>query len=61
MIEKRAKARGLSSDTYFKSNLLEQEVLAEDVAAEFVNLALAKRTTAGIATVDGGNIGASLR
>jgi hypothetical protein len=61
VIEKRAKARGLTADTYFRTNLLEQEVTAEDVAKEFVNLANAFRTTAGVATVDGGNIAASLR
>ena len=38
-----------------------REVTAEDVAREFVALALATKTTAAIVTVDGGNIEASLR
>ena len=61
MIAARAKARGLSEGDYMAGNLLGQEVTAEDVAREFVALALAKKTTAAIVTVDGGNIEASLR
>ena len=57
----RAQARGLDADAYFRSNLLAQEVTAEDVAAAFVNLALARSTTGAIMTVDGGNIAASPR
>ena len=34
---------------------------AEDVAQAFVDLALARKTTGGILTVDGGNIAAALR
>jgi len=61
MIASRSKARGLSEADYMAGNLLKQEVTAEDVAREFVALALAKKTTAAIVTVDGGNIEASLR
>ena len=61
MIAARAKARGLSERDYMAGNLLGQEVTAEDVAREFVALALATKTTAAIVTVDGGNIEASLR
>ncbi len=60
-VEKRARARGLSPDAYFRSNLLAQEVDAEDVAGAFVHLALAKNTTGAVLTVDGGNIAASPR
>jgi hypothetical protein len=42
-------------------NLLGREVTADDVAQAFVAQALALKTTAGIATVDGGNIAAALR
>ncbi|MBM3564817.1 MAG: bifunctional aldolase/short-chain dehydrogenase [Alphaproteobacteria bacterium] len=61
MIQSRSKARGVSADVYMAGNLLKQEVTAEDVARAFVALALAKKTTAAIVTVDGGNIEASLR
>jgi NAD(P)-dependent dehydrogenase (short-subunit alcohol dehydrogenase family) len=61
MIENRSKARGLSEKNYMSGNLLGQEVLAEDVAQAFVDLALAKKTTASVTTVDGGNIAAALR
>jgi rhamnose utilization protein RhaD (predicted bifunctional aldolase and dehydrogenase)/NAD(P)-dependent dehydrogenase (short-subunit alcohol dehydrogenase family) len=61
MIASRSKARGLSEADYMAGNLLRQEVTAEDVAREFVALALARKTTAAIVTVDGGNIEASLR
>ena len=61
MIAARSKARGVSEGDYMAGNLLKQEVTAEDVAREFVALALAKKTTAAIVTVDGGNIEASLR
>jgi NAD(P)-dependent dehydrogenase (short-subunit alcohol dehydrogenase family) len=61
MIEKRAAARGLSKERYMSGNLLGIEVTAEDVAAAFVYLAGAAKTSAAILTVDGGNIEASLR
>ena len=61
MIAARSKARGVSERDYMAGNLLGQEVTADDVAREFVALALAKKTTAAIVTVDGGNIEASLR
>jgi rhamnose utilization protein RhaD (predicted bifunctional aldolase and dehydrogenase)/NAD(P)-dependent dehydrogenase (short-subunit alcohol dehydrogenase family) len=60
-IARRANARGLELDAYYKSNLLVREVVAEDVAEAFVHLALAPSTTASIVTVDGGNIAASPR
>jgi NAD(P)-dependent dehydrogenase (short-subunit alcohol dehydrogenase family) len=61
MIAARAKARGLSEADYMGGNLLGREVTADDVAEAFVFLALAKKTTAAVVTVDGGNIEASLR
>jgi rhamnose utilization protein RhaD (predicted bifunctional aldolase and dehydrogenase)/NAD(P)-dependent dehydrogenase (short-subunit alcohol dehydrogenase family) len=61
MITARAKARGVSEASYMKGNLLSREVLAEDVAQAFVQLALARKTTGHIETVDGGNIAAALR
>ncbi len=60
-IEKRAIARGLPKDAYYRANLLEREVHAEEVAEAFVHLALAPSTTAAVLTVDGGNIAAAPR
>ncbi len=61
MIADRARARGVSESAYMSGNLLGREVTAEDVAAAFLHLALAPKTTAAAVTVDGGNIEASLR
>ena len=61
MIEDRSKARGVSKKDYMSGNLLGKEVFAEDVAQAFVALALSEKTTASVATVDGGNISAALR
>ncbi|HZK90219.1 MAG TPA: bifunctional aldolase/short-chain dehydrogenase [Stellaceae bacterium] len=61
MIAQRSRARGVSEAQYMGGNLLGREVTAEDVAAAFVDLALARNTTASIATVDGGNIAAAVR
>ena len=61
MIKKRAKARSVSQENYMKGNLLLNEVKAEDVAKAFFHLAISKKTTGAILTVDGGNIAASLR
>ncbi len=61
MVSSRAAARGVSEHEYMAGNLLHQEVTADDVAQAFVGLALARKTTAAILTVDGGNIAASLR
>src|SRR5262249_35039191 len=61
MVSKRARARGISEADYMSGNMLGREVKAEDVAEAFVFLASARKTTAGIVTVDGGNIEASLR
>jgi len=60
-IAKRAKARGLDTDAYYKTNLLQREVTATDVAHAFLSLALAQGTTGSVITVDGGNIAASPR
>jgi rhamnose utilization protein RhaD (predicted bifunctional aldolase and dehydrogenase)/NAD(P)-dependent dehydrogenase (short-subunit alcohol dehydrogenase family) len=60
-VSRRAEARGLSADEYYRSNLLGTEVTAADVAEAFLNLALARSTTGCIVTVDGGNIAASPR
>ena len=61
MIAARAKARGLDEEQYLRGNLLRREVSAEDVAQAFLFQALAHKTTAGVITVDGGNIAAALR
>ncbi len=55
VVEKRARARGVSVDDYFKDNLLSREVTAEDVAQAFAHLAQARATTGCVVTVDGGN------
>ncbi|MGE4167702.1 MAG: SDR family oxidoreductase, partial [Xanthobacteraceae bacterium] len=61
MVRKRSKARGVSERDYMSGNLLGREVRATDVADAFVALALARKTTGSIFTVDGGNIAAALR
>ena len=61
MIKARAKARSITTNDYMKGNLLLDEVKAEDVAKAFLHLAISKKTTGAILTVDGGNIAASLR
>jgi rhamnose utilization protein RhaD (predicted bifunctional aldolase and dehydrogenase)/NAD(P)-dependent dehydrogenase (short-subunit alcohol dehydrogenase family) len=61
MIARRAQARGVGEADYMRGNLLGREVTADDVAQAFVALAEARATTGHIATVDGGNIAASLR
>ena len=48
-------------DDYMKRNLLSYEVKAEAVAKAFFHLAISKKTTGAVLTVDGGNIAASLR
>ena len=58
---RRAKARGVTEHDYLAGNLLGREVLAEDVAEAFVSLALARKTTGAVLTVDGGNIAAAPR
>ncbi len=60
-VQRRAAARGLEVDAYFRSNLLKREVTATDVGEAFLHLALAKSTTGCVLTVDGGNIAASPR
>ncbi|HEX4507528.1 MAG TPA: bifunctional aldolase/short-chain dehydrogenase [Alphaproteobacteria bacterium] len=61
MIAQRSAARGLSEKDYMGGNLLGQEVTADDVAQAFLHQALSLKTTAGVTTVDGGNIAAALR
>jgi rhamnose utilization protein RhaD (predicted bifunctional aldolase and dehydrogenase)/NAD(P)-dependent dehydrogenase (short-subunit alcohol dehydrogenase family) len=61
MITARSTARGLSEKDYMSGNLLGREVTADDVAQAFLAQALALKTTAGVTTVDGGNIAAALR
>ena len=61
MVAERARARGVSEGDYLAGNLLGREVLAEDVGEAFVALALARKTTGAVLTVDGGNIAAALR
>jgi len=61
MVAERARARGVSEEDYLAGNLLGREVLADDVGEAFVALALARKTTGAILTVDGGNIAAALR
>jgi len=61
MIKSRAKAREVTTDEYMRGNLLLNEVKAEDVAKAFFHLAISKKTTGAVLTVDGGNIAASLR
>ena len=61
MIKTRAKARQVSIDDYMKGNLLSDEVTAYDVALAFLHLALSKKSTGAVLTVDGGNIAASMR
>jgi rhamnose utilization protein RhaD (predicted bifunctional aldolase and dehydrogenase)/NAD(P)-dependent dehydrogenase (short-subunit alcohol dehydrogenase family) len=60
-VKERAAARGLEPEAYFRSNLLQAEVTAEQVAHAFLDLTLATRTTGATLTVDGGNIAASPR
>jgi rhamnose utilization protein RhaD (predicted bifunctional aldolase and dehydrogenase)/NAD(P)-dependent dehydrogenase (short-subunit alcohol dehydrogenase family) len=60
-VKSRARARGISADEYMSGNLLGREVRAEDVAAAFVSLATARKTTGAVLTVDGGNIAAAMR
>jgi rhamnose utilization protein RhaD (predicted bifunctional aldolase and dehydrogenase)/NAD(P)-dependent dehydrogenase (short-subunit alcohol dehydrogenase family) len=57
-LESRAKARGITVDEYFRSNLLGREVTARDVADAFAWLAQAPSTTGCVVTVDGGNAAA---
>jgi len=61
MIKSRARARAVTTGDYMKGNLLLNEVKAEDVAKAFFHLAVSKKTTGAVLTVDGGNIAASLR
>ena len=61
LLAHRAAARGLTSDAYFKANLLGREVLAEDVAETCFFLLSADKSTGTFFNVDGGNLAASPR
>lgn len=61
MVTTRSKARGVSEKAYMSGNLLGLEVTSYDVARAFVQLAMSRRTTAAVITVDGGNIAAAVR
>ena len=61
MINSRAKARQVTIKDYMKGNLLLNEVTAYDVAMAFFHLAVSKKSTGAVLTVDGGNIAASMR
>ena len=61
LIRQRAAARGLTVEDYMSGNLLRREVLPEDVAEAFVNLALSRKTSGTVFSVDGGNIAAAPR
>jgi rhamnose utilization protein RhaD (predicted bifunctional aldolase and dehydrogenase)/NAD(P)-dependent dehydrogenase (short-subunit alcohol dehydrogenase family) len=61
MVKSRSQARGLNERDYMAGNLLGREVRAEDVAEAFLALALARKTTGAVLTVDGGNIAAAMR
>ncbi len=61
LINLRAKSRGVSKEKYMMGNLLNVEVKPEDVADAFYFLAISKKTTACVLTVDGGKVEASLR
>jgi rhamnose utilization protein RhaD (predicted bifunctional aldolase and dehydrogenase)/NAD(P)-dependent dehydrogenase (short-subunit alcohol dehydrogenase family) len=58
LLEARARARGTTTDDYFKANLLGRETLAADVARAFAYLATASATTGTVIPVDGGNAAA---
>jgi rhamnose utilization protein RhaD (predicted bifunctional aldolase and dehydrogenase)/NAD(P)-dependent dehydrogenase (short-subunit alcohol dehydrogenase family) len=60
-VAERAKARGVTAETYMRGNLLKREVTADDVAQAFLNLAKAPATTGAVLTVDGGNVAAMMR
>jgi rhamnose utilization protein RhaD (predicted bifunctional aldolase and dehydrogenase)/NAD(P)-dependent dehydrogenase (short-subunit alcohol dehydrogenase family) len=60
-IKERAAAYRISEADYMARNLLGREVTAEDVAQAFLDLALARNTSAAFVTVDGGNIAAAPR
>ncbi len=58
LLEKRAKARDVTPEQYFRQNLLGRETTAHDVAAVFGWLANAEATTGCVVPVDGGNAAA---
>jgi rhamnose utilization protein RhaD (predicted bifunctional aldolase and dehydrogenase)/NAD(P)-dependent dehydrogenase (short-subunit alcohol dehydrogenase family) len=60
-VKQRSQSRGISEEDYMAGNLLGLEVTASDVAKAFLDQSLALKTTAGVTTVDGGNIAAALR
>ena len=60
-IAARAKARGITVEEYMRGNLIGREVTASDVAAAFLHLVKARKTSGAILTVDGGNVAAMVR
>jgi rhamnose utilization protein RhaD (predicted bifunctional aldolase and dehydrogenase)/NAD(P)-dependent dehydrogenase (short-subunit alcohol dehydrogenase family) len=60
-VKERARARGITPETYMRGNLLGREVTVADVAQAFVHLARARATTGAVLTVDGGNVAAMMR
>ncbi|MCY4326306.1 MAG: SDR family oxidoreductase [Rhodobacteraceae bacterium] len=60
-VVERAASRGISPEDYMRGNLLKREVMAEDVAAAFLHLVMARKTSGAILTVDGGNTAAMVR
>ena len=61
MIQSRSLARGVSESEYMSGNLLCEEVESKDVSQAFLSLALMKKTTGALLTVDGGNAAAMVR
>ena len=60
-MESRSLARGVSENEYMSGNLLCEEVESSDVSQAFLSLALMKKTTGALLTVDGGNAAAMVR
>lgn len=60
-VRERAGARGVTPAEYMRGNLLKREVVAADVAAAFVHLVKATKTSGAVLTVDGGNVAAMVR
>lgn len=60
-IASRASSRGITTEQYMSGNLIRREVETRHVADAFIALAEARRTSAHVMPVDGGNIEAALR
>ncbi len=61
MVQDRSRARGVTPEAYMRGNLVGREVTGADVAAAFVHLAKALKSTGAVITVDGGNVAAMMR